>query len=555
MKRTTGLIVLCSVSLSGCLDFERAYQDCFSSGACFEARGPAVVKSIPAAGTNVADVHGGLTITFDEPVDASTFSAVVTPAVVLGAPEWNADKTEVRYPQAPRYLDDTAYTVQLSGAGLDALPLSATTSLLSFRTVRDATPPTVTSLTPTNDASNVSPLAAPTITFSEPMDLGTLNAIAISPSDCSWALDASQQTATCAHPSGPLNPDTEYTVTVSTGATDLAGLPLSTPLTYRFFTGAVPDTTPPTVVTSVPAHNAVGVDPTKAMSVTFSETMDPVATQAAIAISAPSGRTPVGFSWSSDGKTVTFSLSPAAPLQTDVSWTIGTEAKDLSGNALASAVSRTYRTWRFVTTTLYSDAAIDGGISKYRNQSTGVIGYQLWQGDKTATVGWTTSPAKLTAFLAFDMGPVFANTPIIFQEATLNLWEGQAAINGPTPGSAFGAPCGPIIAENIEYGTTLEEADWFVPAIAAGGATTINISNQVDSPSVHAADVGAWFTQQFAEWDGSGVSAQRLAQFRVKCTDAETLITGTTNYDYVYFATGEAASTATASIVVKYYSP
>src|SRR5437016_4305811 len=46
---------------------------------------------------------------------------------------------------------------------------------------------------------------------------------------------------------------TTYTATISTGARDLAGNPLTTDLVWSFTTGVIPDTTAPTVSATVPA--------------------------------------------------------------------------------------------------------------------------------------------------------------------------------------------------------------------------------------------------------------------------------------------------------------
>lgn len=547
------MLIGTALSVAGCFDFETAYEDCYAAGNCREPSGPLLVHSIPAAGTNVAGVHDKLTLTFDSRVDPAGFSAVLTPATQLGAPQWNGEGTEVSFPNAPRYADDTAYTVQLSGAGANGLPLKSPTTL-SFRTVVDATAPTVVSATPQDGATNVSPNSAPSITFSEPMDVTSVAAgIVVEPADgaCSWVMEDSGTRALCTHPTVTFSPDTQYTISVTTAVTDVAGLPVAAPFSYSFTTGATPDTTAPSVVSNLPVNLAVGIDPAQTLTVTFSESMDPTSVQAAIAVTSPGGITPVGFVWSPDHTTVTFSLSPAAALQTDVGWRISTGAKDAAGNPLSAQVTRTYRTWRFVTSTLFSNATLDGEVRKYPS------GGELFQGYTSSTVGTSTSQLVRT-YLAFDMTAVFANTPLLFQSVSLALWQGTEGTNNP-----WTTPKGPIIGESIEYGTTLEEADFNVGAIAAcpssdgcpGGAgltTTIPITNQVQTIySAHTADVRPFFLQHFAEWDGSAVSPQRYAQFRVRCsTENFSTAAGWTN-----FKVGESTDGYAASLTVSYYAP
>ena len=68
-----------AVAAGGCLDFEAAYADCYAAGDCREPAGPALVSSVPAAGTNVAGVHDQLTLTFDSEVNPSGFAVVLLP--------------------------------------------------------------------------------------------------------------------------------------------------------------------------------------------------------------------------------------------------------------------------------------------------------------------------------------------------------------------------------------------------------------------------------------------------------------------------------------------
>src|SRR5207245_10914282 len=62
------------------------------------------------------------------------------------------------------------------------------------------------------------------------------------------------------HPSSPprpapdLAPLTTYTATISTGATDLAGNPLTTDMSWSFTTGVAPDTTAPVLAATGPAN-------------------------------------------------------------------------------------------------------------------------------------------------------------------------------------------------------------------------------------------------------------------------------------------------------------
>ena len=81
-----------------------------------------------------------------------------------------------------------------------------------------------------------------------------------------------------------------FTATVTTGATDLAGNALASNYVWTFTTGAAPDTTPPTVVSTIPLNAATGVAINQAVSATFSKAMDPLTiTSATFQLAAPGG--------------------------------------------------------------------------------------------------------------------------------------------------------------------------------------------------------------------------------------------------------------------------
>lgn len=71
-------------------------------------------------------------------------------------------------------------------------------------------------------------------------------------------------------PTAPLLSSTLYTVTITTGAKNLVGIPLSADYTWTFTTGSIKA---PTVITTDPSNNATNVVLTKIISATFSEAM------------------------------------------------------------------------------------------------------------------------------------------------------------------------------------------------------------------------------------------------------------------------------------------
>jgi hypothetical protein len=145
------------------------------------------------------------------------------------------------------------------------------------------------------------------------------------------------------NPSANLEPLTVYTATVTTGAKSLAGTSLVADFSWTFTTGVTSDTTQPLVSATVPVNGASAVPLNQAITVAFSEAMNPL-TITPLSFTVKQGTTAVGGVVSYAGVTATFTpialLSPLAVYTA----TVTTAARDLAGNALAFDFS-----WSFIT--------------------------------------------------------------------------------------------------------------------------------------------------------------------------------------------------------------
>jgi hypothetical protein len=221
--------------------------------------------------------------------------------------------------------------------------------------VPDTTPPIVSSTAPANNAIGVALNSAIAATFSEAMDASTITAanITLISSTGTSVLGTVAYVGTTATftPSAQLAPNTVYTETISTGAENLADIPLAQNFVFSFTTGTTADTTAPTVTSVNPANNATGVALNNKISATFSEAMDPTTITAAnVTVTGP-GSVPVLGTVAYVGTTMTF--SPTVPLAANTLFTatITTGAKDLAGNALASNFVWTFTTGATADTT------------------------------------------------------------------------------------------------------------------------------------------------------------------------------------------------------------
>jgi hypothetical protein len=217
-----------------------------------------------------------------------------------------------------------------------------------------AAPPTVTAVTPANNATGVA-VANPIIsaTFSEPMAALTGNASFVVTCDApcvsptgTVALDSTNRIATFTLPAdSTLANSTTYTATV-TGAKSLAtGLALANPYVWRFSTVAAP----PTVTAVAPLNGTTGVAVNNTIiTAAFSEPMAAIAGGASFTVTCAAPCTsPTGtVALDSTKRIATFSLPSGSTLAASTTYTATvTAAKSLAtGLALVSPY-----VWHFTT--------------------------------------------------------------------------------------------------------------------------------------------------------------------------------------------------------------
>jgi len=156
--------------------------------------------------------------------------------------------------------------------------------------------------------------------------------------------DVTNHIATFA-PTANLTAAHSFDATITTAVKDLAGNALVTNYVWTFTTGAVTDATAPTVTSTTPANALAGVPINRTVNATFSESMDSSAiTPTTFTLTA--GPTPVSGSVTYAGTTATLTPSSNLAPSTVFTATITTAVKDLAGNFLAAA-----KVWTFTTGT------------------------------------------------------------------------------------------------------------------------------------------------------------------------------------------------------------
>jgi hypothetical protein len=209
----------------------------------------------------------------------------------------------------------------------------------------------VISTTPGNGASGVPFNQVVIAAFSEAMNPATINSTTFSLASGGTAVtgavtyDVAGSVLTFA-PTANLAPNTLFTATITTGAADLAGNALASNFVWTFTTSAAPDSTLPTIVSTIPANAATGVPINQAISANFSEAMKPATISSSnFTLTAAGGSTVTGLvAYAAVANAATFTPTSTLAPNTLFTATITTGVTDLAGNALVSNFVWTFTT-------------------------------------------------------------------------------------------------------------------------------------------------------------------------------------------------------------------
>lgn len=400
-----------------------------------DGKTPTVSSTVPANGaTNVA-LNISPTATFSQAMDPTTITAATFTLqqglTSVSGTVYYTGVTATFKPDSDLF-PNTLYTATItSGAKNLAGVALASDYVWVFETgaTPDITAPMVISVVPADGATNVAVNVKPSATFSEPMDPQTISAV-------TFTLSTGQ--GTNSHPvSGnvtfvgvtavfsPTNPyvladNTEFTATITTGAKDLAGNALASEYQWTFHTGVIPDTNPPTVVSTIPANNDGSVPPDAVLSATFSEAMDPLTISSAT-FTLMNGAVPVIGNVSYLGLTATFTPLVNLVANTLYTATITVGAKDLAGNSLATDYVWTFNS-AIVDLGAISPFGSFGGGSGMTNQGI----FTVVNGD----IGTTGASTMITGFHDTG-GNIFTETPLNIGQVNGTIFTAP-----PAPGNA-----------------------------------------------------------------------------------------------------------------------
>jgi hypothetical protein len=477
---------------------------------------PTVVLTVPAAGASDVGNNTAITATFSEDmnpasISGSSFRLVndTLGAAVPGTVTYSATgRTAVFTPTGPATLAANSQftaTVTTGATDLAGNALAANVAwTFTTAALPDSTRPTIVLTLPAAGATAVANNTAITATFSEDMNPASVSGSSFSlvnntlgvavPGTVTYSATSRTAIFTPTTPA-TLAASSQFTATVTTAAADLAGNALAANFVWTFTTAALPDTTRPSVLVTVPAANATAVASNTAITATFSEDMNPASI---------SGRSftlvdntlglgvPGTVTYSATGRTAIFTPTTPATLAANSPFTatVTTGATDLAGNALAANF-----TWTFTTaalpdstrptivltapaanaTAVPTDTAISATFSEDMNPTsvsganfrlvnttlgTGVPGTVTYSAPGRTLIFTPTGPATLAANSSFTATVTTGVTDLAGNALAANFaWTFTTAGGGggttapptvtaisPQDGSTVGCPSGSVTA-------------------------------------------------------------------------------------------------------------
>ncbi len=335
-----------AVDLSG--NTVTAYKGSFTIAGTAASTAPAISTESPMSGATAVPLNAGIDIAYTQPIKAST---VNTTNVTFNGPSGAVSITPtldstgtVVHIAPPAALKPSSsycyYAYNLQGTnGLAAANLGA---CFTTGTASQTTAPTVVTVSPQDQLSNVPVNANISVLFS-----GTIDPISVTPSTIAVSGGGSSvipasisfsggNTKVLITPQAPLPAGTVMTLTVA-GVTDVAGNVVPTHTTH-FTTGSTAATSAAGVLVENPTNGETGVPLNAALSLQANVAFDgtTLSTSTFQVYDQTLGQTLGGtYSLSSDGMTAYF--TPATPLAAGRSYTVyfsNYGMTDVAGNAI-----------------------------------------------------------------------------------------------------------------------------------------------------------------------------------------------------------------------------
>lgn len=316
---------------------------------------PDITSITPANNAVGVLVGSNVTAVFSEPMDSTTITnssfllqngTVSVPGSVTVA----SDGLSATFAPNSDLAIGALYTATITTAVTDVNGNAMEAEVAwQFSTELDTTPPTVTRIIPSTNATSLG--GQLTVIFSEAINPATVTTgsfilrrggatgVAVP----GTVVVATDNLSAIFIPDSNLAYNTSYTATLTADITDTNGNALTADVVWQFTT--VADTTPPTVSSTIPSNNTTNVSIGTMVTAMFSEPVDP-ATVTTSSFVLENGSTPVAGTVAVAANFLSATFTPNSDLDfsTQYTATITTGVTDANGNAMTFGV-----VWQFVT--------------------------------------------------------------------------------------------------------------------------------------------------------------------------------------------------------------
>ena len=244
-----------------------------------------ILSSVQSGQTNVP-VNSVFSMKFSKAMDIGSFNAAnvyvsggILAQIVPSTVSWSADQTTIYLvPTSPLNVGDGYSLCSSAMTDLDGNVQQSFCASFTAAFASNTNAPTVLNTSPENGETQVPTNSPVQVLFSEPVQPTSINQVTLATGGNPVAFSATFSDANqllTLTPSQPLAPTAIYTIAI-TGVKDTAGNQLSGTVTNTFTTGGTFDLSAPSVVSSDPAANTVGVGTNVVPRVVFSERLNPL---------------------------------------------------------------------------------------------------------------------------------------------------------------------------------------------------------------------------------------------------------------------------------------
>lgn len=386
---------------------------------------PTVIDTNPTDGETNVPLNRIITVTFNEEINPDTIdptSFTIEGAAAIAGDITYSGTTATFTPNA-NLTPNTTYVGKVTTAVKDLNGNALQQDYIWTFTTGTTLQPKVTVTSPADDETNVVLNKVISASFNMPMNPSTINATTftlkqgVTPILGVVTYNGNNAFFT---PNTNLNPNLVYTATITTGASNNAGIPIGADYIWNFTTGT---SIAPKVILTSPTPNETGVELNKVITATFDMAMNPITIPSSFTLK--QGNNTISGNVTYVGTTASFTPTNLLLENTTYTATISTTAKNLAGIALANDYVWNFTTLNNSIAPNLASAAMFGAFGG----NAGITNQGLNTVINNGSISTTAASTLVTGF--HDATAIYTETPLNKGFVTGSIYTAP-----PAPGTA-----------------------------------------------------------------------------------------------------------------------